>query len=132
MLPPWKVPTVDKTEYVLEQTAVRALTHKGLTVARLGTSWDRRPSSRAARRSVAATLPLAIAGLGVSDVFAKDAGVNTLVRVGWPDLRPAGQWIMVGQVTVGRGNDWEGKMGEPLHASEHWREIGRASCRERV
>jgi hypothetical protein len=58
MLAPWKVATVDKTEYVLEQTAVRALTHKGLTVANTETS-DRKG------KGFAATLRLAASELGL-------------------------------------------------------------------
>jgi hypothetical protein len=118
----WKVPTVDNPAHVLEQTVVRALTQKGLRVVSTGTS-DRQG------KGFAETLRLAARELGLrsqeipspSHLSAQDAGVDTLVCIGWTDLRPAGQWIKLGQVTVGQSNDWRNKMSEPQSAADHWR-----------
>ena len=46
-------------------------------------------------------------------VYAHDEGVDVLCHFGWDrDLRPS-SWGFIGQVTVGKSDDWEKKICEP-------------------
>jgi hypothetical protein len=47
---------------------------------------------------------------------AKDAGVDTLAGLTWADGRRGGQWLFIGQATVGQSGTWEGKLNEPVPA----------------
>lgn len=49
---------------------------------------------------------------------AKDAGVDTLATMIWPDRRQ-GQWIFIGQATCGSSATWKRKLNEPER--ETWR-----------
>lgn len=50
---------------------------------------------------------------------AKDAGVDTLGTMIWPDRRQ-GQWVFIGQATCGSSVTWKRKLNEPER--ETWRE----------
>jgi hypothetical protein len=108
------VPKGPSPEDVLEDLVARALENRGLTVSRMG----------AHDRSTRSFVEAVIEGgrlLGLKPMTnplprkarVKDAGVDTLAGVTWRDGRPGGQWIFIGQATVGQSGTWTGKLTEP-------------------
>jgi hypothetical protein len=104
-------------ENVLEDLVARALENRGLLVSRMGAR-DRASSS---------FVDAVIEGgksLGLNPMTdplprkrsAKDAGIDTLAGLTWIDGRSGGQWLFVGQVTVGESGTWERKLNEPKPA----------------
>lgn len=57
---------------------------------------------------------------------AKDAGVDTLGTMIWPDRRQ-GQWVFIGQATCGSSITWKKKLNEPER--ETWRTYLQESLR---
>ncbi len=104
---------------VLENVVRRVLENRGLVAADMGTG-DR----QGLKFEENLLLQGKACGLSPTDkprpraAHAKDAGVDTLGTLLWPDRR-LGQWIFVGQVTCGSSTTWKRKLKEP--EGETWR-----------
>lgn len=113
MVHAWSIPTGVSPEAALEAIVVAVLRMRGMSAVGIGAT-ERQSGFVAALQSGAAAL-----GLRASDDprprsrWAKDAGVDTLAGVVWGDGRQAGEWIMIGQATVGSSNAWRAKLLEP-------------------
>ncbi|GGO72164.1 hypothetical protein [Nocardioides deserti] len=111
--------TSEEPTALVEGTVARALSNKGWLVTSMGTSDRNGDSFQENLANVGDAL-----GLPVQDPafpakrYAKDAGVDTLTFVGWPDKRLAGQWLSVGQVTIAKSERWQIKLLEPR--PDHW------------
>jgi hypothetical protein len=112
----WRLENPDgpRPEDILEGIAARALENRGLIVSRMGVH-DRQ------RRSFVEAVVEGGRLLGLKPMTnplprkakVKDAGVDTLAGVTWRDGRSGGQWIFIGQATVGESGTWAGKLTEP-------------------
>lgn len=115
----WGIKTPTAPEVLLESTVVRALTAQGVKAAALGTA---RGDGGFVENGRAAAAELGLTFIPTAAPMrtrAKDEGVDTIALVGWPDdRRPAGQWLFLGQATVGRSNNWYKKLMEPR--PDHW------------
>ncbi|WP_143338057.1 hypothetical protein [Demequina sp. NBRC 110054] len=116
----WGLSTKVDPEVILESTVVRALRAMGIVAAQVGTAVDERGDFENAVEGAAKHLGLPSNVNAVThSLRAKDEGVDTLALVGWPsDRRRAGQWVFVGQATVGQSQTWERKIREP--DTDHW------------
>lgn len=112
------VRTVEPT-VVLEDIVRRALQNRSLLAADMGTG-DRNGLTFEQNLLQSG----AACGLSPSDqprpiaAHAKDAGVDTLGTMIWPDRRQ-GQWVFIGQATCGSSSTWKRKLKEP--EGERWR-----------
>ena len=113
------VRTVEPT-VVLEDVVRRVLESRGLSAADMGTgdrqglSFEQNLLSQGRACGLSPTenpRPRA--------AHAKDAGVDTLGTMIWPDRRQ-GQWVFIGQATCGSSVTWRRKLKEPER--ETWRE----------
>lgn len=101
-------------ERTLENLVARALENRGLLVSRMG-AHDR------ANRPFVDTVLLGGQALGLNPMAnplprkrsAKDAGIDTLAGLTWIDGRSGGQWLFIGQATVGESGTWEAKLNQP-------------------
>jgi hypothetical protein len=99
----------------LENLVARTLGNRGLLVSRMG-AHDR------AQRSFVDAVNDGGRLLGLTPMpnplprkrSVKDAGIDTLAGLTWVDGRRGGQWLFIGQATVGESNTWQGKLAEPV------------------
>lgn len=99
---------------LFEGFVARVLVARGLRAAITGTSRRRDGTGfagmlDAACKSVGLTAtPDAV----VISASAKDENVDVLAHLDWNDPRP-GRWTFIGQATIARSHEWEGKAAEP-------------------
>lgn len=99
----------------LEAIVARTLENRGLRVSRMGLH-DR------AKLSFVEAVVKGGRLLGLEPMpdplprktSAKDAGVDTLAGLTWMDGRRGGQWLFIGQATVGQSGTWERKLSDPI------------------
>jgi len=109
----WRLPTTVRPTELIEDLAARVLEARSLQVARMGTA-DRGGVGfidNLQRSAVSLGLRPSLSPVP-RPRSAKDAGVDTLAAVTWKDGR-AGQWVMIGQATCAKSNEWRKKLSEP-------------------
>lgn len=112
----WQIEPVSNLRLpdMLEALVARALEARGLTVVQMGVH-DRD------KKSFVEAVVLGGQRLGLEPMTdprpkkasAKDAGIDTLAGLTWEDGRQAGQWLFIGQATIGQSGTWERKLLEP-------------------
>ena len=108
----WLLESEHKPTSVFEEWVAESLGTRGLDAAVIGTS---------AGGGFVESLRLAGESLSLRPMSdptprharAKDAGVDVLAGVIWPDERMAGQLLLIGQVTVGQSQNWRTKLAQP-------------------
>lgn len=109
----WNIQCETAAESVLEDIVARTLDAMGLSSANIGAT-DRGTGFLSALSSGASALGLrAHPNPTPRSVAAKDVGVDTLAGIVWRDNRVAGQWLMLGQVTVAQSQYWAQKLNQP-------------------
>jgi hypothetical protein len=109
----WQLITPVPPESTLEEVVVSVLTDMGLSCVNIGAT-DRGSGFVDALKSGGVALGLQpMENPTPRSRRAKDEGVDTLAGVVWRDGRPAGQWLLIGQVTVAQSHNWKLKIKEP-------------------
>lgn len=115
----WKLASPVEPTVVLEDVVRRVLEFRSLIAADMGTG-DRQGLTFEENLLAQGRA----CGLAPTDKprprakHAKDAGVDTLGTIIWPDKR-LGQWVFIGQATCGSSATWKRKLKEP--EGETWR-----------
>ncbi|WP_127792575.1 hypothetical protein [Agromyces sp. LHK192] len=109
----WELPCATPAESTLESVVASTLGQLGISAVGIG----------ATDRGTGFVDALAFGGAALAlrpmidprprSRSAKDAGVDTLAGVVWRDYRPAGHWLFIGQVTVGKSQSWREKLNQP-------------------
>lgn len=116
----WNLVRPVEPTVVLEDVVRRVLESRGMLAVDMGTG-DRQGLTFEQNLLVQGRA----CGLSPTDkprpraTHAKDAGVDTLGTLIWPDQRH-GQWVFIGQATCGSSTTWKLKLQEPER--ETWRE----------
>lgn len=115
----WDLVRAVEPTVVLEDVVRRVLEGRGLLAADMGTG-DRKGltfEENLMEQGKACGLSPTDKPRPISK-HAKDAGVDTLGTMIWPDRRQ-GQWVFIGQATCGSSATWKKKLNEPER--ETWR-----------
>ena len=98
---------------VLEDVVVAALTHQGLHAVNVGRTARANNDFRKTVLTAGQAVHLQpMPTTAISGVHANEEGVDALGHLAWGDDR-AGKWTFIGQVTCGKSDSWDDKMGEP-------------------
>lgn len=97
---------------VFEEVVVRALENRGLTAANLSQLRSAHGDFQAALAAAGEVIGIPIAmPLGLHAIAAKDEAVDALGHLDWRDGR-VGKWLVLGQVTCAKSDEWRGKANE--------------------
>lgn len=112
------IPAAD-ADHAMESVVATALRDHGLRAVEMG-ALDRKAVGFAANLAVGAHVVGLRSNPKPLDVsmYCQDDGVDTMAALPWSDRRP-GHLVLIGQVTCGKSETWEDKMGEPKAA--RWR-----------